>query len=121
MTTVSALISLQDALGAVMPGDQAVEMQIAKQVKGDLLDGGAEDELVTAYGQAKLTEDEVIDILSDAIGLAQKKGSGVASLSGVAEADVVSPSSTTSFSPIFRRTRVSSRRNTPSRCSRCLK
>ena len=47
MTTVSALISLQDALGAVMPGDQAVEMQIAKQVKGDLLDGGAEDELVT--------------------------------------------------------------------------
>ena len=102
VSAVSALVSLQDALGGPITGDAAVEMQIAQQPKFYLLDGGAEQELVVEYskadvvgdevinvGQGALTEDEVINLLSDAIGLAEKKGSGVASLSGVVEADVV--------------------------------
>ena len=83
-TTVGALISLEDALG----GDKAVEMQIGQQMKGDLLDGATQQALVADYGQGTLTENEVVNILTDAVALAEKKGSGVATLAGAAEDDV---------------------------------
>ena len=84
VTTVGALISLEDALG----GDKAVEMQIGQQMKGDLLDGATQQALVADYGQGTLTENEVVNILTDAVALAEKKGSGVATLAGAAEDDV---------------------------------